>query len=160
RRPRGTDTIVSVSRRSPRSSPEGPMRLPRTLFALILISPFAVAQPPAQAPAPRAKYDSPRLTTLDADLTAAKPGALGAFWKEVKGNAPLVESIPGDNRHRRVTFLYRGNAKTRAVGLVGGMPDPTHDFKPLARLGDTDVWFRTERMPSDSRFQYNFLLDP
>ncbi|MFK9339944.1 enterochelin esterase domain-containing protein, partial [Escherichia coli] len=38
--------------------------------------------------------------------------------------------------------------------------DRAHDFKPLARLGDTDVWYRTERVPSDARFQYNFVLEP
>ena len=133
---------------------------PRTLYALILAAPFAVAQPPAEVPAPRAKYDSPRLTALAADLAATKPGALDAFWKEVKGKAPLVEPIAGDDSRRRVTFLFRGDAKTKGVGVFGGRPDVSHDFKPLARFGDTDLWFRTERLPSDSRFQYNLLLDP
>src|SRR5581483_8867587 len=133
--------------------------LPLCLAAVPLRVGPATAQP-ERAPAPRGKYDSPRLGTLAADLAAGGPGALEAFWAEVRGKSPLVEPDPGNPARRLVTFLFRGDGQTRAVGLVGGMPDPAHDFKPLTRFGDTDVWFRTERVPSHARFQYQFVLDP
>jgi enterochelin esterase family protein len=101
---------------------------------------------------------SPRLAALARDLGAGKREALAAFWQEVQGKAPLVEGTPGDDKHRLVTFVWRGDDKASGVALMGGFasPDPA---KPLVRLGDTDLWYLTETHPTDARFGYLFVLN-
>src|SRR5206468_2062854 len=57
--------------------------------------------------------------------------------------------------------LYRGNADTRCVVVIGGPQAQSGDGRGpnLARLGETDVWYRTDRVPNDARFSYVFLLN-
>src|SRR5262245_19667249 len=104
----------------------GPSRalLMSLAFAITLGVSRADPGAPEPAPAPREKFDSPRLAALAADLGAGKPDVLDKFWAEAKGKSPLVEADPESVSRRRVTFLFRGDAKTQAVGLMGGVPDP------------------------------------
>jgi enterochelin esterase family protein len=106
---------------------------------------------------PEDGFDSPRLSALAIDLKAGKHAALVRFWEELAGRAPLIEPIADDPSHSWVTFIWRGDSKTRRVGLAGG--PPTGVGAPLARLGNTDVWYRTERIPNDSRFMYSFQVN-
>jgi hypothetical protein len=43
------------------------------------------------------------------------------------------------------------------VSVTGGLPTVDED-KRLARLADTDVWYRTEKIPNDARFTYHFVI--
>jgi enterochelin esterase-like enzyme len=106
---------------------------------------------------PEDGFDSPRLTALAIDLMAGKHSVLDRFWEEMAGRSPLIEPIADDPGHSWVTFIWRGDSKTRRVGLAGG--PPTGVGAPLARLGNTDVWYRTERIPNDSRFMYSFQVN-
>jgi enterochelin esterase family protein len=101
---------------------------------------------------------SPRLAALAHELEKGNREALAAFWKEMQGKAPLVEPIPGDKRHGRVTFLWRGNDKTTRVTMLGGFPGANFT-KPLARLKDTDLWYLTETYPTEARFGYFFYVN-
>jgi enterochelin esterase family protein len=101
---------------------------------------------------------SPRLAVLAHELEAGKRDALVAFWQEMHGRAPLVEPIPGDERLRRVTFLWRGDDKTTRVTLLGGLPS-ANLAKPLTRLEGTDLWYLTETHPTEARFQYVFQVN-
>jgi enterochelin esterase-like enzyme len=67
--------------------------------------------------------------------------------------------MPDDKDHAWVTFLYRGDNKTRGVALKGGMPAAA-EFNHLRRLPGTHLWFQTQRLPKDARFTYFFILDP
>lgn len=94
------------------------------------------------------QIESPRLARLT-------EGDIEAFWREMEGKAPLVESIPGDDRHVLVTFLWRGDSRTERVALGGGLPEGCGE-KPLQRLKGTDLWYRSERIPKGARFGYRF----
>jgi enterochelin esterase-like enzyme len=107
---------------------------------------------------PRADVDSPRLAALAEALKANRSGVLEAFWNEMKGRAPLIEPIEGDERHRRVTFIWRGDDETKTVQLLGGLP-AADQLKPLSHLGDTDIWYRTERLPKTARIAYFFRVN-
>jgi enterochelin esterase-like enzyme len=130
-------------------------------FRTLLIS-AALAASPAPGEAARVNEphgdSSPRLATLAHELAAGNRDALAAFWQEMKGKAPLVEPIDGDDRHRRVTFLWQGDDKTTLVTMLGGLPS-ANLAKPLARLGDTDLWYLTETHPTEARFQYVFQVN-
>jgi hypothetical protein len=48
---------------------------------------------------------SPRLRALAGEIQRGNAGALSSFWRDIQGNAPLVEDIPGHPEVRRVTFM-------------------------------------------------------
>jgi enterochelin esterase-like enzyme len=103
-------------------------------------------------------FESPRLAALAKEWKSGNKAALQAFWKELKDKAPLVEPIASDARRSWLTFVWRGNDKTRTVFVRGGLP-AHQDWKPLTRLADTDLWYRTERIPNDARFAYGFQVN-
>jgi enterochelin esterase-like enzyme len=124
------------------------------LLPLVVLAVQAAAAAQSTQPA-EPKLDSPRLTALWQALEAGNTAALDGFYQEIKGKAPLVEPIPGDGHNLRVTFVRRAGAIVRSIFLDGGLPGHPVD-KQLARLGGTDLWFRTERIPNDARFYYGF----
>lgn len=85
---------------------------------------------------------------------APAPEIAARLSGERKGRPPLVEPVARDEARRRVTFLFRGRGGEEAVALRGGLPAP--EPKPLARLGETGLWCRTEILPADARFTYEF----
>ncbi|MBL8189027.1 MAG: DUF3327 domain-containing protein [Acidobacteria bacterium] len=105
-------------------------------------------------------FDSPRIAALAKELKSGNNAALPAFWEEVKGKAPLVEPVAGDAKNFWVTYLWRGDAETKRVSLIGGAPVGDVLAKFLTRLGETDLWYRTEKLPNDSRFTYVFMINP
>ncbi len=81
--------------------------------------------------------------------------ASDAIWRQLTRNGtPLVETLEGVDDKQRVTFLWRG-AKERV--LILGAPGYRHD--PLHRLGDTDIWYRSYELPSDTRLSYQLAPD-
>jgi enterochelin esterase family protein len=111
-----------------------------------------------ELPEPKEVIQSPRLITLTKDLQGGNRGALKQFWQEVQAKSPLVEPVQGDARSSWVTLLWRGNDKTRRVSVTGGLPTVDGE-KWLTRLADTDVWYRTEKVPNDARFTYGFVIN-
>src|SRR5262249_30467596 len=101
---------------------------------------------------------SPRLAKLVHELEAGNRQALAAFWQEMQGKAPLVEPIPGDKQHSRITFIWRGDDKTKRVSVFGGLPY-ANLAKPLKRVADTDLWFLCEDHSNKARFQYVFQIN-
>jgi enterochelin esterase family protein len=111
-----------------------------------------------ELPEPEGAIDSPRLVALAKELKGGNRAALAKFWDDLRDKGPLVEPIGGATRKSRVTFVWRGNDQTRRVFLAGGLPTVDGD-KWLTRLADTDLWYRTERIPNDARFTYSFLVN-
>lgn len=117
------------------------LRLRRTL------APAGSAAPDLHRP------ESPRLQALAQTLAAG--GSTEAFWRErARQGTPLVEPLPG--HESLVTFLWRGTGQTQGVRLFGS-PSGNHD--PLQRLGDSDVWWASFRMPDSARLSYRLAPD-
>lgn len=106
-------------------------------------------------------FDSPRMAALAEELKHGNTAALDQFWKDLQDKAPLIEPFPGDPLSSWVTFVYRGDAGTRTVKLDGGPLAQSFEglAKNLVRLGDTDLWYRTERVPNDARYIYLFTIN-
>jgi enterochelin esterase-like enzyme len=119
------------------------------LAATVCLQPITNAQ--------EENLDSPRLAALAKDIRAGKQDALTAFWEEMKGKAPLIEPVSGNDKMRWVSYIWRGDGATQRMGMVGGLPGGDFPIKPLARLGATDLWYRTEQLPVDARFIYTFM---
>lgn len=98
------------------------------------------------------EIDSPRILALWKAVRAKQPNAVKDFWDSMKGKAPIVEPYPGDEKSALVTFVFRSDQPY--AGMFGG---PSFREKPMIRLLDTDVWYLSARMPSDSRTGYSFI---
>ena len=101
---------------------------------------------------------SPRLVSLASEFEAGNRQAVGAFWKEMEGKAPLVEAMGADQLRRRITFVWRASNETTRVTMMGGLPG-ANILKPLTRLADTDLWYLTEAHSTQARFQYVFHIN-
>lgn len=103
---------------------------------------------------------SPRLATLRDRLKSGDRKALADFWKEIsERGAPIVEPATGSDREMLVTILWRATEETRNV-FVFHLPPID---KPMARLLDTDLWYKTFRLQKGARFIYRLatnLPDP
>jgi len=99
---------------------------------------------------------SPRLIALKKALEAGDRTALESFWQEVtRTGAPLVEPIAGDDRNVLLTFLWRAKEETRNVVVFGGVAGQEFGKNQMARLLDTDLWYRTYKVRTDARFSYH-----
>lgn len=107
----------------------------------------------------RERHESPRIASLASDLENGRADSITRFWDEIKGKAPLVESIPGNEHEVLFTFVYRDPMGSAGVKMAGGLP-AAERVKPLGHLEGSDLWYRTERLPKDARFLYAFLLEP
>ncbi len=103
---------------------------------------------------------SPRLAALQDRLKAGDRHALDEFWKEIsERGAPVIEAVPGNDRDLLVTVLWRATEETKNVFVF---QIPVID-KPMMRLLDTDLWYKTFQLQKGSRFVYRIapnLPDP
>jgi enterochelin esterase family protein len=94
------------------------------------------------------------LRALAGEVQRGNADALSNFWRDIQGNAPLVEDIPGHADLRRVTFLVRSK-DANVPALIGPMLPPLRRH-PLRQLSGTDVWFLTAELPAAAHFTYGF----
>jgi len=103
---------------------------------------------------------SPRLVALQERLKSGDRSALDSFWKEIEQHgAPLIEPTTDSDREMFVTMLWRATEETRNV-FVFRLGDVN---KPMVRLLDTDLWYKTFRLQKGARFIYQLatnLPDP
>src|SRR6185295_18022648 len=87
--------------------------------------------------------ESPRLAALQDKLKSGDRVALDRFWKEIEQHgAPMIEPAKDSDRELLVTMLWRAREETRNV-LVFRVGEVN---KPMSRLLDTDLWYKTFRL--------------
>src|SRR5437588_2652039 len=103
---------------------------------------------------------SPRLLALSDRLKSGDRTALDNFWKEIsERGAPIVEEVPGNDRDVLVTIVWQAREETRNV-FVFRLGEVN---KPMVRLLDTDLWYKTFQLQKGTRFIYQLatnLPDP
>ena len=103
---------------------------------------------------------SPRLAALQDRLKSGDRTALDNFWKEInERGGPIIEPAADSERDVLVTMLWRAKEETRNV-FVFRIGDVS---KPMVRLLDTDLWYKTFQLQKGARFIYQFaanLPDP
>lgn len=103
---------------------------------------------------------SKRLKRLEAELGVGETGTLDAFWAEIeRDGAPLVEVDDERDDVRVVTFLWRATTPVDHVALIEWFSEGDFGDKLLTRLGETDLWYRSYRLRSDLRLDYQFGPD-
>lgn len=96
---------------------------------------------------------SPRIQRLRHDLQNARSDALSAFWEEVaRQGTPMIE--PGPDGFSSVTFLWRDDGAARHIAVIQDWGADGIREHPMARLPDSDVWYLTRFMRSDTRTTY------
>ena len=104
---------------------------------------------------PRDHLVSPSLKQLAEKLRQGRRDALDNFWEAAsRQGAPLIETIPGDCDHRWVTFLCRGTAETKNVVTIASFTGSDPVSGQMRLLADSDVWYRTWRLPAEARTCY------
>jgi enterochelin esterase family protein len=103
---------------------------------------------------------SPRLAALRDRIKSGDREALNSFWKKItERGAPIIEEVPGNDREALVTMLWRAREETKNV-FVFRLGDVS---KPMQRLLDTDLWYKTFQFQKGARFIYQLatnLPDP
>ena len=103
---------------------------------------------------------SPRLLALRDRLISGDRTALDKFWNEInEQGAPIIEPAADSDHDMLVTMLWRAREETKNV-FVFRLGDVS---KPMVRLLDTDLWYKTFRLQKGARFTYQFatnLPDP
>jgi enterochelin esterase family protein len=124
-----------------------------------LFAPADRPRAPETEPPWRADATSPRIENLRKQVKGGNRAAVEQFWIEMQvGGTPLVEPVPGDKGHVLLTFLYRTGGAAKGVLLASGLTGRENPKeRALARLPDTDVWYKTYRIRSDMRFSYGFV---
>lgn len=100
--------------------------------------------------------ESPRIRALRVSVEQGERDSVDSFWEEVQKNgAPLIEPIAGDRENMAVTFLWRGKPETKNV-IVLWLPyvGVTPDEFLMARLGETEVWYKTIKVDRKMRLAY------
>jgi enterochelin esterase-like enzyme len=106
---------------------------------------------------PKPVAESRRIQALQASIQRGEKESVNSFWEEVrKAGAPLIEPIAGDRANMAVTFLWRGKPDTHNVMVLwtpyaGVVPDEYL----MARLGETDVWYKTIKVDQKMRLAYS-----
>jgi enterochelin esterase family protein len=102
---------------------------------------------------------SQRLQTLEASLKKSDPGALESFWTKVKAeHTPIQEAVSGHPDEVLFTFLLRATEASDGINarLYGSWPmsDSSNGFRRFVRLGTSDVWYVSQILPGNARFNY------
>lgn len=130
--------------------------MPITVFrAIAAISILAV---------PALAQQSPSIAAVTRKVAAGDVRAVDAFWNTVVRNAsPMMEPIPGDDRHVLATFLWKDPGDTKAVivdaRFFGAEPatEPRNRMQHVAR---SDIWYLTVQLPTDAEVLYQLWVNP
>jgi enterochelin esterase family protein len=101
---------------------------------------------------------SQAILQLREGLRTLRPNAVEEFWQRLaKTGAPIVEPIPGNEESFLVTFVWKGSEITKHVLLARGrFTDAWPGRHLLSRIPDTNVWFKTLKLPRGLRLRYGF----
>jgi enterochelin esterase-like enzyme len=102
---------------------------------------------------------SPRISALQRAIEAGDTAALDTFWDDIaRTGTPLIEPLPDRDDVALVTILWRADEATTHVvfycELLRGMWWNRWDDALLFRLEQTNLFYRTYRIRTDTRFVY------
>jgi enterochelin esterase-like enzyme len=99
---------------------------------------------------------SPRIQELRKQISSGETST-ESFWKRVAAQGtPLVEQFNAN--YWLVTFLWRAQHDTRTVMVTGSFNVPgLMRNNQMHRIGDSDVWYLTLKLPKGARFTYRLV---
>lgn len=113
----------------------------------------------------RTDLPSRRLALLSSAVEQGSSLAVAEFWKEIAlTGAPLIElesdrADPNESDTRLVTFVWRGRGSDTEVGVVSNLTGSIGVYERMTLLPGTDVWYRSYRLPADTRETYQISVN-
>jgi enterochelin esterase-like enzyme len=102
---------------------------------------------------------SPRIRILHEMIQEAGQAALAEFWNEVEAHGtPIIEADADGSSF--VTFLWRHESPAQNVSVIQDWGCDGIREHNMSRLPDSDVWYLTRRMRSDTRTTYQLSPSP
>ena len=102
---------------------------------------------------------SPRIRILHQMIQEAGMPALAEFWSEGEAHGtPIIEA--DSNGYSFVTFLWRHEGPAQNVAVIQDWGCDGIREHHMSRLPDSDVWYLTRRMRSDTRTTYQLSPSP
>ncbi|MDF2520175.1 MAG: enterochelin esterase [Clostridia bacterium] len=103
---------------------------------------------------------SPKIKGLMEAISAGDCKAIDGFWKAVEENGtPIVEEIPGDSEHVLVTVVWKDAGDIETIAVFGEMFGMNTDEEKLEKLLDTNLWYKTYKLPANGRSLYVFFIN-
>ncbi len=104
---------------------------------------------------------SPRLAEFVRLADGADEDRLRSLWAEVASHGlPLVERLPDDPGHLRVTLAWRPVPPVASATVYTPIANPIAGENQLERLGETGVWYRSFALPRRTRALYAYSPRP
>lgn len=101
------------------------------------------------------KASCPSATLYDVWLSSlSDPAAVDRFLASRSGRPAAFEIVPLNAAESRVVYVVGGDSDTERVIISGG---PEFGVV-MRRLGRTNLFFGTQVIPNDARFEYSFAL--
>jgi enterochelin esterase family protein len=102
---------------------------------------------------------TPRLHQLQETLQNGHTSALAEFWVEMaRQTTPLIE--PTGEGDYWVTFLWQADERSQSVAVIQDWGADQIREHQMARLPETDVWYKTRRFRADTRTTYQLSPSP
>lgn len=103
---------------------------------------------------------SPRIKQLQEAVLLGDRNAIEAFWSDIEKNgAPMIEKIPDDSSNLLVTLVWKDAGDIETIAVLGEMFGMNTDETKLERLLDTNLWYRTYKLPANARSLYIFFVN-
>jgi len=107
---------------------------------------------------------SPSIAAVTRSVAAGDARAVDVFWSTVARNAsPLIETVPGDDKHVLATFLWKDPGDTKAIVVDARFfsADPADEPRNrMQRMAHTDIWYLTVQLPIDAEVLYQLWVNP
>lgn len=103
---------------------------------------------------------SPGIQRLCDELNFDRGTALKKFWSEIAENgAPIIEKIKDDDENYLVTVVWKECEPVEHMAVFGEMFGMDSENTQLEKLLDTDLWYRTWKVPGDGKTVYMFIVN-
>lgn len=103
---------------------------------------------------------SPKIKKLKEAILEGDIKALENFWFDVERNgAPIVEDIPGDSDNVLVTIVWKDAGDIKNIAVFGEMFGMDTEKTRLEKLLETNLWYKTYRLPKNARSLYVFFVN-
>ncbi|XMB86850.1 alpha/beta hydrolase-fold protein [Mycoplasmatota bacterium WC44] len=103
---------------------------------------------------------SPIIEALKIEIENGYENSLDNFWNSIEENgAPLVELIDNDEKNVLVTVVWKDEGDIETIAVFGEIFGTNTEETKLESLLEANLWYKTYKVPSDSRSLYVFFIN-
>jgi enterochelin esterase family protein len=111
-----------------------------------------------------AAQQSPAIAAVTRGVAGGDAHAVDNFWSTIARNSsPVLESIPGDDKHVLATYLWKDPGDTKAVVVDArffGAEPASEPRNRMQRMPGANIWYLTVALPTDAEVMYQLWVNP